>query len=247
MKRQTLGWVVVLVVAGVFVRLGFWQISRLHEREASNHQIETNLRATTAPLAEIIALGGDLEYRHVTATGEYVPQFEVLLRNRSYEGQPGYHVLTPLALSSGGTVLIDRGWVPLAVGDAQGQPPPPEGTVRVEGVIRASKHAGSGLGPKDPATGALTAVFWPDLDRLAAQMPGSLVPVYLELRSQVPGGDGEQPIPATDPVLTNGPHLSYAIQWFAFSMISLVGYWILTRRRHERRTDRVLGDSPPSR
>ncbi len=231
MKRQWLGWGIVMVVAVVFVRLGFWQISRLHEREASNRQLASNLADPVVSLEEILSQSGDVEYRHVTVTGEYVPRFEVLLRNRSYEGQPGYHVLTPLKLTSGMTVLVDRGWVPIGIEGPPVTPPPPEGFVEVTGVIRTSKTAGSGLGPKDPATGTLTAVFWPDLERLAGQMPGSLEPVYVELRSQVPAGGGDQPIPATDPILTNGPHLSYAVQWFAFALIAIIGYFLLTRKR----------------
>ncbi|MFZ0491752.1 MAG: SURF1 family protein [Acidimicrobiia bacterium] len=231
MKRQLLGWVVVVVIAIVFVRLGFWQISRLHERQASNRQIEANLADSTAPLEEILSQGGDLEYRHVTVVGEYAPRFEVLLRNRSYEGEPGYHVLTPLELTAGTTVLVDRGWVPLGVEGPPVSLAPLEGVVQVTGVIRTSKSAGSGLGPKDPPSGTLTAVFWPDLQRLAGQMPGSLEPVYVELRSQVPAGGDAQPIPASDPVLTNGPHLSYTVQWFAFALIAIVGYGLLTRKR----------------
>ena len=220
-----------MVVAVVFIRLGFWQISRLHEREASNREVEANLAAPVASLDEILSLSGDVEYRHVTVTGKYAPQFEVLLRNRSYDGEPGYHVLTPLEQTSGGTVLIDRGWVPIEIEGPPVTPSPPGGLVEVSGAIRSSKTAGSGVGPKDPATGTLTAVFWPDIERLSSQMPGSLEPVYVELRSQTPEGGGAQPIPATDPVLTNGPHLSYAVQWFAFAVIAIVGYFLLTRKR----------------
>jgi len=162
--------------------------------------------------------------------GQYDPEHEVLLRNRSYEGQPGFHVLTPLRISPETSVLIDRGWVPLSVGAPPVELPPPEGTVEVTGVIRPGETQPSGIGPKDPPSGVLSAVFWPDPARLSAQMPGRLEPVYVELRSQIPSGPEEQPIPSTDPVLTNGPHLSYAVQWFAFALIGLVGYWILLRR-----------------
>jgi len=229
MKRRWLGWVIVLLLAAVFVRLGFWQIARLHERQASNDRTEANLGMPTAPLAEVLDQGGDLEYRHVTVMGEYASQYEVLLRNRSYEGQAGFHVLTPLEMSSGETVLIDRGWVPITVEQPLVGASPPTGVVKVTGVIRTSKAQTSSLGPKDPETGTLSAVFWPDLERLASQMPGELEPVYVELRSQVPSGI-DQPIPSSDPVLTNGPHLSYALQWFAFAVIGIVGYGLLLRR-----------------
>lgn len=230
MKRRRLGWVIVVLLAAVFVRLGFWQIDRLHQRQAGNQEIETNLASPAAPLTDILSEGGDPEYRHATVTGQYDPEHEVLLRNRSYEGQPGFHVLTPLRTSPETTVLIDRGWVPLSVGGPPVEPPPPDGTVEVTGVIRPGATQPSGIGPKDPPSGVLTAVFWPDPTRLASQMPGRLEPVYLELRSQVPAGTEGQPLPSSDPVLTNGPHLSYAVQWFAFALIALIGYWILMRR-----------------
>jgi len=219
-----------VLVAAVFVRLGFWQISRLHERESANASIEANLAMPAEPLSEVLADGGDVEYRHALVAGQYAPDYEVLLRNRAYEDQTGFHVLTPLVTASGTAVLIDRGWVPLALST-----PPvleaPSGVVEVEGLIRTSKSAGSGLGPKDPPTGTLTMAFWPDVNRLAPQMPFPLMPVYVELESQIPAGTGDQPIPAPKPELTNGPHLSYAIQWFSFALIGIVGYVFLVKKR----------------
>jgi surfeit locus 1 family protein len=219
----------VLVVAAGFVRLGFWQLARLDQRKTMNQVIEANLQAPAETLDEAVAMGEDIEYRHVTVVGSYVPEDEVLLRNRSYEGQNGFHALTPLDLGSGSTILVDRGWVPLTL-DQPPVLPPPQGQVEVTGVLRLSK-APSGVGPKDPASGRLQLVFWPDMDRLASQMPGTLEPVYLELRSQTPTGVGEQPVPAPDPVLTDGPHLSYALQWFSFALIAIVGYVLLLRKQ----------------
>jgi surfeit locus 1 family protein len=164
----------VVVVAAVFVRLGFWQLARLDERKASNLLVQTNLEAPVASLDAVLGQGGDVEYRHVTVVGTYAPTFEVFLRNRSYEGQNGYHVLTPLEFGEDSTILVDRGWVPLAL-DHPPVLPPPGGTVEVTGVLRNSESP-HGFGPKDPPTGTLELAFWPDMGRLAAQMPRTRLP-----------------------------------------------------------------------
>jgi surfeit locus 1 family protein len=240
---RIIGWVLVVAGAALFIRLGIWQLDRLDERVASNRLIEQNLGAPPEPLATVLAEPGDLAYRHAVAVGEYAPAYEVLLRNRSLNDENGFHVLTPLVLSSGGTLLVDRGWVSLEFD----QPPvmtPPLGTVEVTGVLRPSATA-SRFGPKDPAAGRLDVVFWPDLERLSSQMPGTLEPMYLELRSQTPEAATTQPIPADDPVLDNGPHLSYAIQWFSFALIAVVGYVLLLRRRSGARRESEGAGRPP--
>ena len=68
-----------------------------------------------------------------------------------------------------------------------------------------------------------------DVDAIARDVPYDLVPWFLQLRSQIPSG-GDLPVPAPLPELDDGPHLSYAFQWFAFATIAAVGYVILIRR-----------------
>ena len=107
----------------------------------------------------------------------------MLVRNRSYNGSPGYHVLTPLVLPSGDAVIVNRGFVPLeTTGDAPKVPTPPSGVVVVNGRVRSSQKRGH-FGPRDPAEGTLTEVARADLARLQQQMPYRLLPVYVELES----------------------------------------------------------------
>jgi len=233
------GWAVVILIAGVFVRLGLWQLDRLDERRAENDRIEQRLAERTLPLAEALAAGGDLEYRHAVAVGEFIPADEVLLRNRTHDGQNGFHVLTPMVLTSGEALLVDRGWIPIALDTSPVvEFAPSEGTVEIVGILRNSRKAPA-IGPTDPVSGRLTQIFWPDLERLAPQMPQPLAPAYLELRSQVPLATTPQPLPAGDPILTDGPHLSYAVQWFSFAVIVLAGYLFLWRRRRREKLVRT--------
>lgn len=243
--RWLFGTIVLLVAAFVMINLGFWQLRRLHQRLERNSAIRARMDAPAVPLATALAdydftvpLGAadSAAYRHVRVTGRYDPSDEVLLRSRSLGGHPGFHVLTPLELSSGRALLVDRGWVPYT--DAE--PPLPDaaphtGEVTLTGLLRDPDPIPGGslkwLSPTDPASGPLTKTFYANPRRLQPQMPFPLVGGYLQLLGQTPPQQGELPVEPGPPVLSNGPHLSYAIQWFSFSAIALVGYGAVVARR----------------
>ena len=225
----------VLVVAGTatMVGLGIWQLARLKERQASNAEIRDRLAQTALTLS---GATGDLpEYQPVMAEGTYDFSQEVVLRNRAHDEQPGVHVLTPLRLTGGGAVLVDRGWIPyLQAGTAdRAQYQSPAGPVTITGVVRRSQSRSAIFLPADPTPSPggprLDAWFWPDVAQIQAQTPYPLLPFYVEL---APAPDTQiLPIAGYELDLSDGPHLSYAIQWFSFSLILLVGSIVLWRRR----------------
>jgi surfeit locus 1 family protein len=234
--RWIIAHLVVVVVAVVFVNLGFWQLRRLDERRLANAVGESRFEADPTPIETLIAAAGDdlgsLEYRHVTATGVFHPEDEVLIRSEVHLGVAGFHVITPLVDENGTAVLVNRGWVPLAmdrtpVSDA----PPPGGTVAIEGWVHPTQTRPA-LGPKDPAEGRLVAMNRVDIDRISQQVSYPLAPVYVV---ELGADQGRLPVPVDLPVFDDeGPHLGYAIQWFAFTIIGLVGYAALIRRSAKR-------------
>jgi surfeit locus 1 family protein len=132
--------------------------------------------------------------------------------------------------SDGRAVVINRGWVPLDYDSPPlRQALPPPGTVRVTGVIFPSQKRGR-FGPKIPPMGALKDFFRIDLPRLQRQLPYRIVPVYVHELSQDPGQSMKYPIAEALPRLEEGPHLSYAIQWFAFALIAIAGHAALLRK-----------------
>jgi len=243
--RWIFGHLLALGLVVLFVALGLWQLRRLDERQAHNAiVIERGAREPlelSAALAESAAAGEILEYLPVVVTGQFVPEHEVLLRGRSLGGQPGFNLLTPLLLEGGPggsgsarAVLVERGWVPydhdtVPVTDAA----PPAGAVSVSGLLRAPSSrpegASASLAPRDPAEGDLVQTFYVDVERLAPQMPFELVGAYLQQTSSIPSQPGELPLPRPipGPELDEGPHRGYAIQWFSFAVIGVVGYAIL--------------------
>jgi len=224
--------VVALVVSTGSVALGIWQIARLQERRQFNARVREALAAPPAPLEALLPAGVDpdaVRYLRAEATGRYDVSREVVLFGRTLDGQPGNHLLTPLVMEDGTAVVVDRGWVPLDVTTA-GTPAaaPPSGTVSVVGVLLRSE--GGRPGPIGTTTSPASTLGKIDLARIQAQVPYRIEPVYLLLRQQSPAQPSTLPRPAPLAPLSEGPHLGYAIQWFTFAAIALVGFVILALR-----------------
>lgn len=232
----------VLVAAAVVVmiNLGFWQLRRLDERRDFNRAVTERIEQPPASIDELLAAGttvGDdeletLEWRPVELSGRYVPGEEIRVYNRSQGGVAGENVVTPLQLDDERLVLVVRGFVPLDTDVAA----PPEGDVTVVGRLRTSEEHRRGRAT-DPASGELAEVGRLDIDRLAPQLPGDVVPMFVELTSSDPAESGPFPIPVAEPELTERNHLSYAVQWYIFSACAVAG-WILAVRRSAQNASR---------
>lgn len=228
--------VLVVVLVVVMVNLGLWQLRRHDERRAANAELRSRQEQPAVALDELVTPETPLStteqvlWRTATVRGTYDPAHQVLVRNRSLDGAPGEHVVTPLRLADGSAVLVNRGWVPISTrpGELPLVPEPPDGDVEVTGRVRPTQERGA-VGPRDPAEGTLTQVARVDIARIAAQTPYPLFPVYLELTEQSPpAGDSPRLLP--EPSLDGGPHLSYAGQWFLFSAFAILG-WVLVARK----------------
>lgn len=235
--------VLVLALIVVMINLGFWQLRRLEERRDLNTlQVERTAAAVVATdaLSPEIAAGGveAVEYRVVEVTGRYLLDDEVAVRNRTLGGLPGVWLLTPLVPAEGPALVVNRGWVPQSSSDPAARPPSPvpDGEVTVRGHVRLSEQR-AGLGVADPAEGRLASLARPDVERYAAQLDYAVHPYYLQLTSQDPPS-GDYPVMVALPAPGDGPHLGYAVQWFIFTAIAVVGY-PLVLRHVSRRPDRV--------
>lgn len=227
---------VVLILALLFINLGFWQLRRLEERRIENTVGESRLAAEPVDLSLLLEASGEdrdsLQFRRATATGVFRPDDEVLIRSQVHQGVAGFHVITPLLGEEGDAVLVNRGWVPLILDQVPvTQAPAPEGTVTVTGWIRPTQTRGA-LAPADPQDGRLVTMNRVDIERIRQQVPFDLAPVYI---TSLDDPAGELPVPAAAPAFDDeGSHLAYAIQWFSFALIGLVGYFFLIRRAARR-------------
>lgn len=243
--RWLLSHVLVVAVVVLMVNLGLWQLRRLDERRAANDEAAAALARPAADLSEVVDPAASFDdgeaaaLRRVRVTGTYAPDDEVLVRSRSLDGAPGLWVVTPLVLGDGTAVAVNRGWVPVSPEGAEGPAPAgsaaPAGEVTVDGVLRATEVRGR-FGPTDPEEGRLTHLARLDLGRLQQQVDEDLYPVAVQLTASDPAQAGDLPVPLPLPDTGDeGPHLSYAVQWFVFSTIAAVGYVVILRRQAEER------------
>lgn len=249
--RWVLSHVLVAVLVVLMVSLGFWQLRRLDERRARNDLVSVRSEEPTASLPAVVDVDGSpddaaaVRFRRVEASGSFEPGSDVLVRNRTFRGQPGSWLLAVLRLDDGDAVIVNRGWVPVT---GEQEPPAgalaPAGPVTVIGLLETTQERGR-FGSTDPADGRLQRVARVDVGRLARQIDGEVHPVWIQLEEQRPGS-GDLPIPVEPPEQSEGNHFSYAVQWFIFSTIALVGYPLVLRRVARRSDDPPAeGDPPP--
>ena len=214
-------------MAAVCARLGAWQIGRLHQRRAANQVV---LQARAAAPISLDQPGrrdsAALAQRWVRVTGRYDRRHEIVLRGQAYQGTPGVHVVTPLRLRGSDTaVLVIRGFVPApdavrADLDSLDEP----GERSVSGL---ALPIGSGAGKPLAVAGRST---WARLDLPA--LTGSLPYPILSLAIlQTPDSTlPRYPLRLAPPDVDDGPHLSYAVQWFLFSAMAVAFALVVVAR-----------------
>ncbi len=208
--------------------LGTWQVQRLQWK---NELIaERQARRDAPPLAalpERFVAARD-EFRKVRVSGRFLHEKEMYLAARSFRGNAGYHLFTPLALASGRTILVNRGWIPLDRKSPESRKPGnPAGEAAVEGYLRAESGPGWFTPKNEPDKN-----FWFFVD-LAAMAKGhgiaKLEPFYVEAGpAENPGGF---PVGGITRFEIPNDHLQYAITWYSMAIIGIVIYLLYHRRR----------------
>jgi surfeit locus 1 family protein len=227
---------VIVVVAGACVALGFWQLGRLKERRALNAEAAA---ARTLPLLvpDSGPTPGLLANRRARVSGVLDQAHEFVLRNRLVRGVPAVLIITPMRLPGSDTaVLINRGYVPapdaMDPGSVDWSEPGPR---TYTGVLLPIPDRGDGA--PISRNGRET---WKSLDLTAmrSRLPYPVVSLYLLTEADSSEGaahtlDGRvYPFRAELPAITEGPHLSYGLQWFGIATaVVLFGVMFVLRRK----------------
>lgn len=251
--------IIALIVGGGCIRLGFWQLDRLRERRVENARVAAGIGGEPIEIGQVGGDSAQSRAQRVRVRGTYDFESEVLLMNRSRNGAPGVHVLTPVRLADRDTaVMVNRGWLYS-----------PDGAT-VDAAQWREDHVAHGtayvswLPALRPAGGDSTSsvatsvrddrrVLRLDRDAIAGQMPYPIAPYQLILLDEAAvheasgtgyagGGllgtstpDSTRPVRIPLPALDDGPHGSYAMQWFAFAAIALIGTAVMIRNDLSRR------------
>lgn len=229
MRRYAV-FIVVVPLAALFVRLGFWQLSRLEQRQALNAALLGNKDLPALDLSENPPERLP-RFRQVTASGFFDFEHQVVVDARAFEGVPAAVIVTPLRLPAGKAVLVERGLV--LTPDAH--------TVPWEAMTEGDSAVVSGVVTLEPGPRDLPVATpgpWPR--HVQWLVPALLAPVYpyeilpyVLRRVDAPPGAPKALRPVPLPTLDNGPHLSYAIQWFSFALIAIGGSIAIYRRERK--------------
>ena len=242
---QWLGYLALVVAFAVACcALGVWQLNRRAEALAEVARIDANYDADPIPVSEALpapaAFDVDQRWQVVALSGEYLAAEEVVVRNRPFEGSSGFEVITPFRLDDGTVFMVDRGWIAQA---SDGRPSeyatPPSGHVEVEARLKAGEARIAGR----TSTGDELATI--DLDELAQRVCEPSYTGAYGVLVQTGADVDEPPLAAARPVRDEGPHLSYALQWFVFALLGFVGLaWAANQERRALAEASASPDAP---
>ena len=230
-------WILVTLICfgmlPAFQALSNWQWHRLSDRQVINVQIQEQINKEPVDLSELLIVGSesktvpsDIQWRTVEMTGTWMQPDQVLVRKKSLESNLGLWVVTPLQLTDGTVVMINRGWTAAANSaiDSPVVAAVPNGEIEVLGRLR-DVQARTSPAPTD----------LPDsqVDRI---VPMEIVPsaetlsnAYVEMTASRPESKTSEIRTLPEPEVTEGAHRSYALQWMFFEIMTVIGWIILVR------------------
>jgi surfeit locus 1 family protein len=232
--RRSLSFLLLAAVAAaICARLGFWQLSRLAERRARNAAVVERLRDAPVPVETLSGDTAAIRYRRVRVAGRPDYAREVVLVNRSRDGSPGVNLITPVRVAGRDTaVLVNRGWVYSPNGTDVELPRWRDAdSLDVEGWVEVPSRR-TGVARLSSTRGAYR---WLDPAELAREVGYPVSPFYVVV-APAPGEtpSPDRPARLTPPALDEGPHKSYAVQWFSFAAVALVGAGAFARSERRR-------------
>ncbi len=228
-----IGIALAILVAAGCVRLGLWQTERLTARRAANAQIAGRLALPPLDLTGALPPSDSLVWRRVVTTGRFDTLQVYLLRTRSFEELPGVDLVVPFRAGDSPLLfLVNRGWLPAADGETVNpRGLTPGDSLRLSGVLAPMAPARAAQVDRHGGVG-VTAVRWLEPAAISRSLGAPVYPLVLQ---ELPAaGEAAWPRRRPLPEMGDGPHLSYALQWFGFALVVLVGSFALGFRRLRR-------------
>lgn len=235
LTRRWAGYIALAILfAAACAGLGMWQMARRAEAVTEIERVEANFDSAPVALADALptldSFDESQKWLPVTMTGQYLADEALLVRNRPLHG-PGFEQLVPLELDDGTVFIIDRGWLP--TGNEQDLPDvipaPPSGTVTVVARLKAGEPAIAGRGD---VPGQIATI---ELSKLSGLLGvPTFTGAYGLMDSETPPSEQLRPTAVTRPIADEGPHLSYAFQWFTFGVLGFIGLGYIVRTEYRQ-------------
>ena len=221
-----------LLLLILMINLGMWQSNKADQKQVKKDVFEQREKD------EFVSIGTsdiDLEtmrYRRVLLRGYFEPEFQILLDNKIYNGQAGYHVITPLHVKgSSKRILVNRGWLP--VGNDRAVLPVVEtekNEVEVTGYLQDFTGRYLELGNSE-ISDTHWQVVWQNLniDRYKKLVKYDIQPAMLLLDKSSKSGGFVREWPKPDYRID--VNRGYALQWYLMSLALFVIYIVTNLKK----------------
>jgi cytochrome oxidase assembly protein ShyY1 len=234
-RNTALGWILALLVAALFARLGFWQLARMHEKQAMLDAAHVVVQQRQAlPLSAAANVTRSRDYDWSAGSGRFAALPPVLLDNQAHDERAGVRAYRVFVPDDAAPLLVELGWLPLS-GDRRMPPVPrPEGAMRIAGLLAPPPSAGIATTVVQPQADGTLLTIALDLPllRRALALP-SLAPRVLKLDPAIPLGYARD-LDVLPNTLPPERHLGYAVQWFGLALAVLATALVLTFRKPRR-------------
>jgi surfeit locus 1 family protein len=222
---------VTLVMLVLLVSLGRWQLRRADERRVLFDSFDQGSDATRTIEA---GTPPQPRYQHIEAQGSYDPSRQILIDNMSDQnGHAGYYVITPFALTGGGWLLVNRGWIPMGASRAELPAiPVPNDARGVRGRADHLPTAGIQMGTRAVLRPPYPVVAdFPSRAEIQQLFSGSILTRATDvvlLDADQPDGYVRRWQPPGFPPMRN---IAYAVQWFGLALALVVIYAITNLKK----------------
>lgn len=229
-----------LLALVVLLALGFWQVQRLHWKNALIANVNERIKDEPVTLDLVLVQlqeGAAVEYRPVTLSGVFFHEGERHYY-ATHNGKVGWYIFTPLIRADGSIVMVNRGFVPHALKDpAKRGEDQTEGTVALEGLVRLPPTEKPNMFMPDNEPEA-NSFYWRDLSQMieSSGVPdsGAAVPLFVDLRGTDKAAD--YPVAGTTRISFPNNHLQYAGTWFGLAFVLVCVFVVFARQRTRKST-----------
>ena len=226
MKFRPFLWLTILTLLAllVLIGLGSWQLHRLHWKNELISRFEARSAADAIAIPTVNADLDDLEFRSLALDGVFRHDKETFLTGRTYEGNAGFHVVTPFLLSDGRTILVNRGWVSEDYRDpAKRVFSQIDGRTSVAGILRRPGVKGYFVPENEPENGFWFTLVPSQINQHLGLGDTAIDQFYADaLRTS---DVVTLPIAAKTKLNLRNAHLSYAMTWYGIAL-ALLGVYL---------------------
>lgn len=226
-------FIAMIIVVAIGMSLGNWQMRRADQKQAIENRISVREAAPPVMLNSSTVSIDEIEYRTVSAQGEFVRDWPVYLENRPYKGQSGFYLLMPFKLSgSDRYVLVTRGWLPRDPANRTKLPSieTPHGEVRIEGVARRTPGQVLQLGQ---ATDLKPGAIVQNLSVREFEKASGFA-MHAFIIEQLGGTPDKLVRDWPRPSTGIDKHHGYAFQWYALAVTAFIFFVVTGFRRGTR-------------